>query len=160
MALFDRFRRRPGEEDPLIRQPDGLTPSPRGEGFGGVPGNELAHAVRPYGMIGGGMPDLGTMGVMAAEEAAMVQPVGKDQLREASQTLREYMSGKARLDARLIENDKWWRQRHWDVIPERGTTTLKTRSAWLPSRRAVYPAVTASPASLTVSAQNNPPFQG
>ena len=146
MALFDRFRRRPGEEDPLIRQPDGLTPSPRGEGFGGVPGNELAHAVRPYGdmpendlahavrpygMIGGGMPDLGTMGVMAAEEAAMVQPVGKDQLREASQTLREYMSGKARLDARLIENDKWWRQRHWDVIPERGTTTLMTRSAWL-----------------------------
>ena len=146
MALFDRFRRRPGEEDPIIRQPDGLTPSPRGEGFGGVPGNELAHAVRPYGdmpendlahavrpygMIGGGMPDLGTMGVMAAEEAAMVQPVGKDQLREASQTLREYMSGKARLDARLIENDKWWRQRHWDVIPERGTTTLKTRSAWL-----------------------------
>lgn len=135
MALFDRFRRRPEEEDPLIRQPDGLTPSPQGEGFGGMPwtgGADFSAApAAPVEMTMGVVPDMGTMGVMAAEQAALVQPVGKDQLREASQTLREYMSGKARLDARLIENDKWWRQRHWDVIREKGTTALQTKSAWL-----------------------------
>ena len=161
MAFFDRFKKNPVKEEPLIR-PFGA-PSPQGEGIGGRPVTNAALGgdfggrpmtapttgmpmtapagngrpmTAPTGIIGdagvyGGMPDMGTLGVMAAEQAAMVQPVGIDQIREATQTLRDYMAGKARLDQRLIENDRWWRQRHWDVIKERGTTTLQTKSAWL-----------------------------
>lgn len=65
------------------------------------------------------------------DESLSTPVIGKDQLRKANQTLREYMAGKARLDSRIIEDDQWWRQRHWNVIREQGTTQLKTKSAWL-----------------------------
>lgn len=85
----------------------------------------------PVETVGVGAFERPSAGELMIDES-LVQPViGQDKLREANQTLREYMSGKARLDARLIENDKWWRQRHWDVIPEKGTTQLHTKSAWL-----------------------------
>lgn len=64
-------------------------------------------------------------------EEARPSAITKERLREAVQTLEKYRSGKARFERRLIENDKWWRLQHWDVIPEEGTTTLKTKSAWL-----------------------------
>lgn len=70
-------------------------------------------------------------GSMMINEALMTPVVGKEQVHKAMQTLREYMTGKARLDSRIIEDDKWWRQRHWDVIRENGTTELHTKSAWL-----------------------------
>lgn len=142
MPIFDRFRRRPEEYDtmkdeelkdevPMIRNAYGLPDYYQG-GAGNGPSGTPAPAEAPIrGMMVNGIPDMGTMGVMAAEQAAMVQPIGKDQLLEAVRTLRDYMSGKARMDSRLIENDKWWRQRHWDVIREQGTTQLKTKSAWL-----------------------------
>lgn len=142
MPIFDRFRRRPEEYDamkdeelkdefPMIRNAYGLPDYYQG-GAGNGPAGTPAPTEAPIrGMMVNGIPDMGTMGVMAAEQAAMVQPIGKDQLLEAVRTLRDYMSGKARMDSRLIENDKWWRQRHWDVIREQGTTQLKTKSAWL-----------------------------
>lgn len=117
MAMFDRFRRRPEETD--FSAPVEMT--------GGT--DFTAPPAAPVEMTG--MPDAGTLGVMAAEQAAMIQPIDKEQIRKAMQTLRDYMAGKAQLDRRLIENDKWWRQRHWDVIREKGTTPLQTKSAWL-----------------------------
>jgi hypothetical protein len=63
---------------------------------------------------------------------SLAQPViGKWEAREAALTLRKYMAGKASLDTRLVENDKWWRQQHWEVMREQGTTQLRTKSAWL-----------------------------
>ena len=58
-------------------------------------------------------------------------PIGRAQVREALQTLRRYKAGKANLERRIIENEEFWKLRHWDHIPEQGTTGLKTRSAWL-----------------------------
>lgn len=126
MPIFDRFRRRP-EEETYDRLPD--DPNYLGYYIGDYNPSRAAQAEDMA--IDDRRYDLGTLGVMAAEQAAMVQPIGKDQLLEAVRTLRDYMSGKARMDSRLIENDKWWRQRHWDVIQEQGTTQLKTKSAWL-----------------------------
>lgn len=54
-----------------------------------------------------------------------------DHIREAMQTLRKYRAGKANLERRLIENEEWWKLHHWEYIPERGTTPLKTKSSWL-----------------------------
>lgn len=63
---------------------------------------------------------------------ALAEPViGTEQVRQAMDTLRRYKAGKANLERRIIENDQWWKQRHWEYIPERGTTALKTKSAWL-----------------------------
>ena len=58
-------------------------------------------------------------------------PIGTAELRRATELLRQYRAGKAGLDRRIIENEEFWRLRHWEHIPEQGTTSLKTRSAWL-----------------------------
>ena len=58
-------------------------------------------------------------------------PIGREQIREALDTLRRYKAGKANLERRIIENEEFWKLRHWEHIPEQGTTGLKTKSAWL-----------------------------
>lgn len=64
-------------------------------------------------------------------EAAYQQPIGKEQLIKAMDTLRRYKAGKANFDKRVIENEQWWKLRHWDYMKEEGTTDLKTKSGWL-----------------------------
>ena len=58
-------------------------------------------------------------------------PIGREEIRGALDTLRRYKAGKANLERRIIENEEFWKLRHWDHIPEQGTTGLKTKSAWL-----------------------------
>ena len=58
-------------------------------------------------------------------------PIGVPELRQAMDDLRRYKAGKANLERRIIENEEFWKLRHWEHIPEQGTTALKTRSAWL-----------------------------
>ena len=58
-------------------------------------------------------------------------PIGREQLRAALETLRRYRAGKANLERRIIENEEFWKLRHWEHIPEQGTTGLQTKSAWL-----------------------------
>ena len=64
-------------------------------------------------------------------QESQTPPIGREQLREALETLRRYKAGKARLERRIIENEEFWKLRHWDHIPEQGTTGLRTKSAWL-----------------------------
>ena len=109
MAIFDAFRRRQPE--------DALTPE-----------MEQEPATGPVG-VGAFAPREDAQ--IYSEALPMSEVIGKDQIAEAVQTLRKYMAGKARLDSRIVENDKWWRQQHWDVMREQGTTQLKTKSAWL-----------------------------
>lgn len=58
-------------------------------------------------------------------------PVNKETLVQAMDTLRRYKAGKANLDRRIVENEQWWKLRHWDYIKEQGTTELRTKSGWL-----------------------------
>ena len=58
-------------------------------------------------------------------------PIGREELRGAMETLRRYRAGKANLERRIVENEEFWKLRHWEHIPEQGTTGLKTKSAWL-----------------------------
>ena len=57
--------------------------------------------------------------------------ITKETLSRAMDTLRRYQAGKANLDRRIVENEQWWKLRHWELMQEQGTTPLKTRSAWL-----------------------------
>lgn len=112
MKLFGRFRRKPEEESGF---------------FADAQNDSIGHA----DALGGLQPDIGSTGLLAAEEAAFVQPIGTEQIREAMQTLRKYKAGKANFQGRLIENEQWWKGRHWNYMNEQGTTELKTKSAWL-----------------------------
>ena len=64
-----------------------------------------------------------------------VQPVlkmTKERVQEAYHRLMRYKSGKAHLDARLVEVEQWWKIRHWEWMQERGARDdMKTQSAWL-----------------------------
>lgn len=44
------------------------------------------------------------------------QIIDKKVIAEAVQTLKRYKEGKANLEDRIIEEERWWKLRHWDVI--------------------------------------------
>lgn len=44
------------------------------------------------------------------------QPIGKKEIQQAIQTLKDYKDGKANLETRIVEEERWWKLRHWDVI--------------------------------------------
>ena len=68
---------------------------------------------------------------IAVNESLSTPVIGPEQVREAMQTLMKYKAGKANFEHRVIENEEWWKMRHWSQIKERGTTTLEAKSAWL-----------------------------
>lgn len=43
-------------------------------------------------------------------------PITKKEIAQAAQLLRKYKEGKASLESRIVEEERWWRLRHWDVI--------------------------------------------
>ena len=51
-------------------------------------------------------------------------PIGKKELEKAIQTLKDYKAGKANLETRIVEEERWWKLRHWDVI--RGQNSAET----------------------------------
>lgn len=66
------------------------------------------------------------------EKAAPTPKMTKERLAKAMHTLEKYKAGKARLDARLVEVEQWWKIRHWEWMQERGARDdMKTSSGWL-----------------------------
>lgn len=57
-----------------------------------------------------------------------------DRLKRANELLERYKNSKSQQDERVVENEKWYRQRHWELI--RGndgdeSRRYKTHTAWL-----------------------------
>ena len=57
-------------------------------------------------------------------------PVGKDRLAEADQLLSRYKEGKTNLERKIIDNDLWYRLRHWECMRNRDDR-VKPVSGWL-----------------------------
>ena len=58
--------------------------------------------------------------------------IGVEQLREAAQTLRKYKQGKANLEQRVIDNEEWYRLRHWECLRQGSKKQqVEPVSAWL-----------------------------
>ena len=61
-------------------------------------------------------------------------PVGEEQVQKAQEDLRRYKAGKENLEARIIEDELWYKRRHWDVIKSKGGNNVphpEPTSAWL-----------------------------
>lgn len=59
-------------------------------------------------------------------------PVDEQRLLTAAETLRRYKAGKAALDDRILEEERWFRLRHWEVIRGGGDASRpEPVSAWL-----------------------------
>ena len=50
------------------------------------------------------------------QESELNKPIGKEEIKKAAETLNRYKSGKAALEARVVENEKWWELRYWPYI--------------------------------------------
>ena len=70
-----------------------------------------------------------------AEQPTMAeqpQVIDKKAIQKAAETLTKYKEGKRKLEERIVEEEQWWKLRHWDVIGkgELGDRPQPT-SAWL-----------------------------
>ena len=57
--------------------------------------------------------------------------IGPDRLRRARQELHRCREGKANLERRVIENEQWYRLRHWECIRRSQGSQVEPTSGWL-----------------------------
>ena len=62
--------------------------------------------------------------------SALAQRIGKEQVQEANKTLMKYKEGKANLEKRIVDNEQWYKLRHWECMRDKNDDVQPT-SAWL-----------------------------
>ena len=58
------------------------------------------------------------------------QPIGKEQVQKATQILKKYKEGKTNLENKIIENEQWYKMRHWEQMRDK-KSAVQPSSAWL-----------------------------
>ena len=77
-------------------------------------------------MQGQGMSEAGAMDGFKA----LAQVIGREQVQQANLTLNRYKEGKANLEKRIVDNEQWYKLRHWECL--RGEKKdVQPTSAWL-----------------------------
>lgn len=61
---------------------------------------------------------------------AITRPVDRKQIDEAYRILLKYKQGKANLDQKIIENEQWYKIRHWECL-RKDKQDVQPASAWL-----------------------------
>ena len=62
--------------------------------------------------------------------SALAQVIGKEQVQKAYQTLLKYKEGKANLEKRIVDNEQWYKLRHWECM-RNPKKDIQPTSAWL-----------------------------
>ena len=62
---------------------------------------------------------------------ALAQVIGKDQIQAANHTLQKYKEGKANLETRIVENEQWYKLRHWECMRKTKQQDVQPTSGWL-----------------------------
>lgn len=60
----------------------------------------------------------------------LTQTIGQEQIQKAEQIRQKYKDGKANLEQRIIENEQWYKLRHWECMRDKKKDVQPT-SAWL-----------------------------
>lgn len=77
------------------------------------------------------------MGEKPKEEATAEKPtepvtIDKKTIKKAVEALKKYKDGKAKFEKRIVEEEQWWKLRHWDIIRNgESTDRPEPTSAWL-----------------------------
>jgi hypothetical protein len=61
---------------------------------------------------------------------ALTVPIKKEQLQKATLTLNKYKEGKANLEQKIIDNEQWYKLRHWECMRDKQEDVQPT-SGWL-----------------------------
>ncbi len=75
-------------------------------------------------------PQQAPTGVMDGFKA-LAQVIGREQIQAAQQTLNKYKEGKANLEQRIVENEQWYKLRHWECMRKSETNQVEPSSGWL-----------------------------
>ena len=75
-------------------------------------------------------PQQAPMGVMDGFRA-LAQVIGREQIQAAQLTLQKYKEGKANLEQRIVENEQWYKLRHWECMRKSETNQVEPSSGWL-----------------------------
>ena len=60
------------------------------------------------------------------------QVIDKKAIEKAAETLKKYKNGKQKLEERIVEEEQWWKLRHWEVIGKGDSTDRpQPTSAWM-----------------------------
>ena len=133
MAIFNRKKQNteeeaiaknatttPSPEEQLMRRQSGPRPTAESEA------QRLYQMQQQKMMQGQGVMASGAMnGFMA-----LAQVIGKEQVQKASVTLQKYKEGKANLERRIVDNEQWYKLRHWECMRDK-TDAVQPTSAWL-----------------------------
>ena len=46
-------------------------------------------------------------------------PIGQKEIARAWEELTRYKQGKQALEERIVQDEQWWKGRHWDVVGRR-----------------------------------------
>ena len=61
----------------------------------------------------------------------LTERIGREEVQKAQQTLNKYKTGKANLEQRIIDNEQWYKLRHWECMRKSSTQEVEPTSAWL-----------------------------
>ena len=78
----------------------------------------------------GGMPVTGGEDGAINGFRAVASPIGKEAVHKATLTLNRYKQGKANLERRIVDNEQWYKLRHWECL-RGGGEKVEPTSGWL-----------------------------
>ena len=58
-------------------------------------------------------------------------PIGREEIIRAQAVLNRYREGKANLERRIVENEQWYKLRHWECMRKAKKETVEPSSGWL-----------------------------
>ena len=117
MGLFNRknkdeeAQRQPTNEEQMLLRQSAPKPTIQGEAM------KIMQSKAPDGSMNG--------------FKALAQVIGREQVKGAYQTLLKYKEGKANLEKRIIENEQWYKLRHWECMRKAEESEVQPTSAWL-----------------------------
>ena len=111
----------PTPEEQMLRHQSALRPTAQSEA------QRLYQMQQQRMMQGQGMMPSGAMDGFKA----LAQVIGKEQVQKASLTLQKYKEGKANLERRIVDNEQWYKIRHWECMRNKDKSEVQPTSAWL-----------------------------
>ena len=135
MAIFDRKKKNTEDtpkgsnlprneqlspEEQMLRHQSSPRPTAESEA------QRIYEAQRQRMMQGQGINPMGAMDGFKALE----QVIGREQILKANVTLQKYKEGKANLERRIVDNEQWYKLRHWECMRDK-TQEVQPTSAWL-----------------------------
>ena len=63
--------------------------------------------------------------------SVLTEVIGREEIQQAQLTLQKYKEGKANLERRIVENEQWYKLRHWECMRKSEANQVEPSSGWL-----------------------------